>query len=231
MRLTRTGIVGGAAYLLLGLGWLFGTQPPVSPWLIAGWFVAVALVGAMIPGIANQVSLARAYLAAPALAYSLVPGYLGPLAVVVALAGLSDLVDGTIARRFDRPSSLGGGLDPVVDGLFLGAVGVGLAVGGAFPLWLGLVVVLRYLVPALAGGVLLAAGKRPELRHTLTGQLSTALNLVLLGGICLFRGLGQDPSRIASAAEIVIPVATAATFVHLGWAARRSRPVTVPGAG
>jgi cardiolipin synthase len=231
VRLTRAGIVGGAAYLIAGFGWLFGTTPPASPWLIGGWLLVVALAGTVIPGVANQVSLARAYLAAPALAYSLAPGHLGPLAVVVALAGLSDLVDGTIARRFDKPSTLGGGLDPVVDGLFLGALGVGLAIGGAFPLWLGLVVTLRYLLPALAGGILIASGRRPELRHTLTGQLSTALNLVLLGGICLFRGLGQDPVRIASAAEIVIPVATAATFVHLGWAARRQRPIAAPSGG
>jgi cardiolipin synthase len=231
VRLNKAGIIGGVAYLLAGFGWLAGTRPPGSPWLIGGWLVAVAVAGAFIPGVANQVSLARAYLAAPALAYAVVPGYFGPLAVVVALAGLSDLVDGTIARRFDRPSTLGGGLDPVVDGLFLGAVGVGLAVGGAFPLWLGLVVLLRYLVPAVAGAVLIAFGKRPELRHTLTGQLSTALNLVLLGGICLFRGLGLDASRIASGAEIVIPIATAATFVHLGWAARRQRPIAAPGGG
>ena len=36
---------------------------------------------------------------------------------------------------------LGGALDPVVDGIFFGAVALGLALGGAYPLWLaGLVV-------------------------------------------------------------------------------------------
>ena len=66
-------------------------------------------------------SLARAYLAAPALVYALRPAASGSLAVVLAVAGLTDLVDGTIARRFDEPSTLGGGLDPVVDGVFLWA--------------------------------------------------------------------------------------------------------------
>ena len=53
--------------------------------------------------------------------------------VVLAVAGLSDLVDGTVARRFERPSTLGGGLDPIVDGILLGAVVVGLSLSGSFP--------------------------------------------------------------------------------------------------
>jgi cardiolipin synthase (CMP-forming) len=227
VRVNRTGIVGGVVYLVLGLAWVFLTNPG-SPWLLVAWFAAVAAAGTVIPGIANQVSLARAYLAAPALVYSLMLGSLGPLAVVLAIGGLTDLVDGTIARRFDRPSTLGGGLDPVVDGLFLGAVAVGLAVSGTFPVWLGFVIVARYLVPTLAGVALIAADRRPELRHTVTGQISTSLIIVLLGGICLFRFLKQDAGNVVIGAEIVIPIATVATMVHLAWLARR--PVA-PGPG
>jgi len=190
--------------------------------LRAAWFVLVAAAGSVIPGIANQVSLARAYLAAPALVYSLAPDRLGFLAVVLALAGLTDLVDGTIARRFDKPSTLGGGLDPVVDGVLLGAVGVGLTFAGIIPMWLALVIVGRYLVPAVAGFVLLSMGRRPELRHTVTGQISTALIIVLIGGICLFRFMNQDAGNVVIGAEVAIPIATLATFAHLGWAARRS---------
>src|SRR5579859_3314142 len=154
---------------------------------------------------------------------------LGYLAVVIAIAGLSDLVDGTVARRVERPSTLGGGLDPVVDGVFMGAVAIGLSAGGAFPLWLAVVVVARYLLPALGGAVLIAIHRRPELRHTLTGQVSTSLILILLGGVCLFRGLSQDSSAVVGAAEVVIPVATLATFVHLAWVSRR--PVAAAGPG
>lgn len=228
MRLNRTGAVAGALYLVVGLAWIaLGT--PDNPWLVGAWLLIVALVGCAIPGVANHVSLARAYLAAPAFVYALAGEY-GFLAVAVAIAGLTDLVDGTIARRFAHPSSFGGGLDPVVDGLFMGALCIGLALGGAFPLWLALVVIARYLLPALAGGALLAMGRRPELRHTLTGQVSTTLILVLVGGVCLLRGLDQDATGFVAAAEIVIPLATVATFAHLAWAAAR-RPVRVADAG
>ncbi|HEV8596414.1 MAG TPA: CDP-alcohol phosphatidyltransferase family protein [Candidatus Dormibacteraeota bacterium] len=225
MRLDRTGIIAGAVYVMVGALWTWAAGE--SPWVLA-WLVAVAVVGAFIPGEANQVSLARAYLAAPAFAYALT-GQFGLLAVTVAVAGLTDLVDGTVARRFAHPTHFGGGLDPVVDGLFTGALCIGLALGGALPLWLALVVIARYLLPALGGGLLILLGRRPELHHTLTGQVSTVLILVLVGGVCLLRGLHQDANALLIGAEVAIPLATLATFVHLAWASRRT--VAVPGPG
>jgi len=226
---TRTSVLASVLYAVAGLAWAW-LAGRAGVWVI-GWFVVVAIAGAFVPGLANQVSLARAYLAAPALVYSLTPGNLGVLAVVVAIAGLTDLVDGTIARRFDKPSALGGGLDPVVDGVFLGALTAGLAAGGGIPWWLAAVVILRYLLPALAGGLLIALRRPPELRHTLMGQVSTVLILVLIGGTCLIRGLNQDAGNFALAAQVVIPIATLATFVHLAWAVRHRRPVAAPEAG
>ena len=221
MLTNRAGVAFGLAYVVLGVAWV-AVANPAAPWLLVAWFVIVAAFGGFVPGIANQVSLARAHLAAPALVYSLESNRIGYLAVVLALAGLTDLVDGTIARRFDKPSMLGGGLDPVVDGILLGAVAVGLALGGIFPLWLAALVVVRYLLPAVVALVLLWTGRRPELRHSVSGQISTALIIVLVGGICLFRFMNQDASNVVVGAEIVIPIATVATFVHLGLLARRS---------
>lgn len=195
---------------------------------MAAWFAVVAAIECFVPGKANQVSLARAHLAAPALVYSLDGAY-GVLAVVLAVAGLTDLVDGTIARRFDQPSTLGGGLDPIVDGLLLGGVALGLALGSIFPLWLALVIVARYLLPAVGGLVLISMHRRPELHHTVSGQISTSLIIVLVGGMCLFRFFNQDATNVVIGAEVVIPIATVATFIHLGWVARR--PVATPEPG
>ncbi len=143
MRLNRTGVLAGAVYVVLGIAWALLTG---APWPFAAWFVVVAAFGAFIPGEANQVSMARAYLAGPAAVHA-ERGEFAALALVVALAGLTDLVDGTVARRFASPSNLGGGLDPVVDGIFMGALAFGLALGGVFPAWLAVVVAARYLLP------------------------------------------------------------------------------------
>ena len=231
MRITRAGVTFSVAYLAIGLVWVFGARPAGVTAVYIAWFVAVAVIGAFIPGIANQVSLGRAYLAAPAVAYSVSADRLGLLALVLAIGGLTDLVDGTIARRFDRPSTLGGGLDPVVDGVLLGAVAIGLVIGGIIPSWLAAVIVLRYLVPAVVALVLISMGFKPELRHTVSGQISTALIIVLVGGLCLFRFFNQDASNVVLGAEVVIPIATVTTFAHLGWSARRRRPVAAAGGG
>ena len=228
MRLNRVGITGGAIYLGLGLLWVWLAQPAAPAWLLVAWFVLVAAIESFIPGEANQVSLARAHLAAPALVYSL-DGAFGLLAVVLAVAGLTDLVDGTVARRFDRPTTLGGGLDPIVDGLLLGGVALGLALGGILPLWLAMVIIARYLLPAAGGLALISMRRRPELRHTVSGQLSTSLIIVLVGGVCLFRFFNQDATNVVIGAEVTIPIATVATFIHLGLVARR--PVATPEPG
>jgi phosphatidylglycerophosphate synthase len=228
VRLNRVGLIGGAIYLVIGLAWVWLTQPPAPAWLLVAWFVLVAGIECFIPGEANQVSIARAHLAAPALVYSL-DGAFGLLAVVLAIAGLTDLVDGTVARRFDRPTTLGGGLDPIVDGLVLGGVSLGLALGGILPLWLALAIVARYLLPAIGGLVLISMHRRPELRHTVSGQISTTLIIVLVGGICLFRFFNQDVTNVVIGAEVAIPITTLATFIHLGWVARRPVGSAEPG--
>ena len=219
-RPTPKGLTGSALFLVADVAWLVLARPPRLE-LLVPWFGLLLLAGAFVPGAANQVTLVRAHLAAPALVYSLDPSKLLQLAAAVTLAGLSDVVDGMVARRFEQPSRLGGALDPVVDGLFFGVVAVGLVVGVGLPAWLAAVVVLRYALPAIAGGALLLAGRRPALRHTSLGQASTLLIGILLGGAALLHGLGSGGQSLLSAvSRIVIPLATVATFANLFWVNR-----------
>jgi cardiolipin synthase len=181
-----------------------------------------------VPGIANLVTGSRVVLALPAFWFAQRADSFGWLAGVVFVAGVSDLLDGWVARRFDRPTRFGAALDPVADGFFFGAVALGLAVGGAYPGWLAWLVVLRYLLPVLAGGMLVLLGRLPSLRHTFFGQLSTALIAVLLGGLALFRGLGLPTGGLVVVAEVVLPLATLLAWLEL---ARTAWQLTRPGGG
>jgi phosphatidylglycerophosphate synthase len=219
LRPTRAGLFGGTALLVLMGAWLEVARPPGVPWALA-WFVLLALAGLLLPGLANQLSLVRAYLAAPAVVYAVTPSGLGGLAAVVALAGCSDLLDGMAARRLDRPTRLGGALDPLVDGVFFGAAAIGLAAGGAYPPWLAGVVVVRYAVPAVAGAILFLAQRPVTLRHTPLGQVSTTVIAVVLGGIALLRGIGVADDWLVEVGIVLVPLSTLATWANLFWANR-----------
>ena len=76
---------------------------------------------------------------------------LGPEADGWALAllmvsGISDYLDGYLARRFDQASRLGQVLDPVADRLYILAVVVGLALRDIIPWWVALLLPLRDLL-------------------------------------------------------------------------------------
>ncbi|HVB77045.1 MAG TPA: CDP-alcohol phosphatidyltransferase family protein [Candidatus Nitrosotalea sp.] len=216
MRPPRSALTGSLVYTVAGLLWIWVARPAYGP-ALATWIVGLAVAGLFLSGWANQLSLARAYLAAPAFAYSTQGGDrgLGLLAITVSVAGLSDVVDGMVARRFDRPSRVGGGLDPIVDGLFFGAVAIGLAVAGAYPPWLAGLVVVRYLLPAAIAAALLLGGHEPKLQHTPLGQLATTMIALMLGGVALLRGLGLDAAGWITAGEFIIPIATVGAFANL----------------
>ena len=71
---------------------------------------------------------------------------------VAALAGVSDALDGLLAKRFGWQSWVGGMLDPIADKLLLTAAFVTLAIVGAIPMWLTLLIVGRDLV-IVAGAI------------------------------------------------------------------------------
>ena len=77
------------------------------------------------------------------------------------VAGISDGVDGFIARRFDLRTELGAYLDPLADKALLVSIYVTLAVVGVLPGWLAIVVVSRDLmiVGAVMLSWLMAAGR------------------------------------------------------------------------
>jgi cardiolipin synthase len=70
------------------------------------------------------------------------------------LAGLSDAVDGFIARRFDLRSDLGAYLDAIADKALLVSIYVTLAIVGVIPSWLAIVVVFRDIM--IVGAIVLS---------------------------------------------------------------------------
>jgi cardiolipin synthase len=106
-------------------------------------------------------------------------------AILLALLGVTDGVDGYVARHFDQVSTVGKVLDPTADRLLLGVAAVAIVVAGAIPVGVAVAALSREAVVA-AGFVIvaLAGGRRVEVQwagKAGTFGLMCALPLFLVG--------------------------------------------------
>jgi cardiolipin synthase len=76
-------------------------------------------------------------------------------AVVLAVLGATDWVDGFVARRFHQVSTVGKVFDPLVDRILVITAVVAITVHGAVPIWFGVATLAREVV--VSGAVLLLA--------------------------------------------------------------------------
>ena len=93
------------------------------------------------------------------------------------LAGVSDAIDGFLARQLDARSELGSYLDPLADKALLVGVYVTLGLQGHIPSWLVILVAFRDLL--IIGGVLLlqTVGRRPAMAPLLVSKANTAAQI------------------------------------------------------
>jgi cardiolipin synthase len=132
------------------------------------------------------------------------------------VAGLSDAVDGFIARRFDMRTPLGAYLDPIADKALLVSIYVTLALIGMVPGWLAILVVSRdfMIVSAI---VLSWVMDRPiDINPLFLSKLNTACQIVfaalVLGGMAFGIGIG-DYVDIAVPVVAVLTLASAVAYL------------------
>lgn len=145
--------------------------------------------GADALSIPNIITFCR-ILAVPLAMYMILTGDIATAFWIFVAAGVSDGLDGAIARMFRARTRLGGYLDPIADKALI--VGVYLALGhvGLVPLWLVMLVVFRDVM--IIGGVLLLY----TLKETLAMQplyiskINTVVQIALAAAILAPAGLG-----------------------------------------
>lgn len=132
------------------------------------------------------------------------------------VAGISDGVDGFIARRFNQQSELGAYLDPMADKLLLVSVFVVMGFIGQLPLWLVVTMVSRDALIVCA--VLLSSimAHPVEMKPLFVSKANTAIQIVLaavvLGELAL--AVHLDPLRPALILlSGVLTVASAAAYL------------------
>ena len=132
------------------------------------------------------------------------------------VAGISDGVDGYIARRFDLRSDLGAYLDAIADKALLVSIYVTLAIVGVIPSWLAIVVVSRDIM--IVGAIVLSwlLDKPVPIRPLFLSKLNTtsqiAFAALILGTAAFDLVLGSWISPL-SFAVAALTAASAAAYL------------------
>jgi len=128
--------------------------------------------------IPNLITLAR-ILAVPVILWAITSGEIRIAFVLFLVAGLSDLVDGFLAKRFGMATELGAYLDPLADKAMIVSIYVALGIIEAIPRWLVILVVSRDIM--IVGAVILSwlVDKPVKLKPLTVSKLNTVVQIML----------------------------------------------------
>ncbi|HEU4890381.1 MAG TPA: CDP-alcohol phosphatidyltransferase family protein [Vicinamibacterales bacterium] len=173
---------------------------------------------------ANQLTILRMLLI-PVFVILLIYGYQGWALVTFMVAGLTDLLDGLIARLAGEKTTLGAWLDPMADKLLLVTMfivltlpGIGLA--NQLPIWFTILVISRDVaIVATVAVVNLAIGPR-TFRPSIFGKAATATYIVTGVVTLYFNYLGQKTPIVGFFVYASLAITLISAFHYLIQVAR-----------
>lgn len=163
----------------------------------------------------NAISIMRIALILPILVL-FVRGQFGWALGLFIVAGISDGLDGYLAKKYGWQTRLGGFLDPAGDKLLVAWAFGTLAYLGHIPVWLAVVVILRDVVIVAGSFIYHYLVRRLEGEPTRISKLNTALELTYLGFVMLKAGVGWPPevtTTVLGAAVLVTVVISGYDYV------------------
>lgn len=177
---------------------------------------------------ANQITLLRMLLI-PAFVILVIYSELGWALVVFATAGVTDAVDGLIARRAGQKTSLGAWLDPMADKLllvsaFLVLTVPGLGLTNRLPVWLTALVISRdVLIVVTVAIVNLAVGRR-TFRPSVFGKIATGTYIVTAVMAMLYNYRGYHSPMVDLCVYASLGITLVSGFHYIWHAARIIQP-------
>jgi cardiolipin synthase len=148
-------------------------------------------LGAMRPelNLPNLITLARLF-CVPFAIWLIAEERYGAAFWVFAGAGISDALDGYIAKNFDRRTRLGALLDPIADKALLTGVYLSLGLAGILPLWVVVLVLLRDAL--IVGGFMLIhrTATPKQVEPLFVSKINTGVQIALVGFVLAREGLG-----------------------------------------
>jgi len=165
----------------------------------------------------NLISLAR-LLSVPLAVWFVFQGWMASAFWLFVIAGISDAVDGYLARRFSWRTTLGSYLDPLADKVLLVSVYLALGLQAYLPAWLVILVVFRDLF--IVGGVMLMHTLTPIQQHIAPLRISkfNTVAQIVLAGCTLAAGAYDIPDYGALTALVyIVAISTFASGAAYVW--------------
>lgn len=155
--------------------------------------------------IPNLITLLRIVLV-PVVVWAISSGAMGWAFALFVAAGVSDGIDGFIAKRFGMTTVLGAYLDPLADKALLVSIYVTLGITNELPRWLVILVVSRDIM--ILGGLLLSwvLGNPMKVKPLIVSKLNTAAQIVLASVVLGSLGLGIEVPVVTLALVALVAV-------------------------
>ncbi|MCB1762326.1 MAG: CDP-alcohol phosphatidyltransferase family protein [Gammaproteobacteria bacterium] len=166
--------------------------------------------------IPNLISILRIFLTIPVVWMLLIRRFDIAL-VLFAIAGVSDGLDGFLAKHFGWQSKLGGLLDPMADKVLLVSSYVCLALLGLIPTLLMVLVILRDLVIVTGALVYNFRIEELEAEPSLISKFNTFAQIVLVIAVVLDQGWVGLPPGLLQLMVWVVFASTIASGVDYVW--------------
>jgi cardiolipin synthase len=174
--------------------------------------------------VANQLTLLRIMMI-PAFVILVIYGYLGSALLVFATAGLTDALDGLIARRAGQKSTLGAWLDPMADKLlalstFVVLTVPGLGLANQLPIWLTVIIISRDVVIVSTVAIVnLAIGPR-TFRPSVFGKIATATYMMTAVAAMFYNYRGYHSSVVDAFVYASLAITLISSLHYIRHAAR-----------
>ncbi|HWP57262.1 MAG TPA: CDP-alcohol phosphatidyltransferase family protein [Candidatus Acidoferrales bacterium] len=136
--------------------------------------------------------------------------------MVFLVSGLTDALDGAVARLTAQQTWLGAYLDPVADKLLIGSSFVMLGAIGGIPPWFAVLVISRDVIILLGyASIYLLVSERLEVRPSIIGKCNTFFQLATVGAVLVVLGApGLLPAALTDGLIAVTTVTTVASGLH-----------------
>jgi cardiolipin synthase len=137
-------------------------------------------MGLMMPiNLPNLLTIIRILLT-PLFVIVLLRDLFGPALLIFTIAGISDGLDGFIARYFNQRTTLGAYLDPIADKLLLVSAFVSLAILKIVPSWVTVIVISRDVLIVMGIAIFTLTEKSYEIKPSVISKITTAAQITTI---------------------------------------------------